>query len=290
MDAAAPEPTEPPTNGSSRTARRVGLALLALAALLSVYAVFVEPRWLDVTHHVARPAADDVAPTLTVVHLSDLHVTRFGEHERRVLALVDEVDPDLVVITGDCVTDGAFDADAVRRFHAALVAQRPRLGVFACPGNHEDWTGPPALEALRASGVEVLEDRVVRLEDGRLALHGLAGPRGAGVAGQPTDAVDVVLCHYPAVLPRVAAPGLELVLAGHTHGGQVRLPLVGALVLPFESGPYDAGWFSHGSTRLFVSRGVGTSILPVRFACRPEVAVHRIALSPDAGDAGPGAR
>jgi predicted MPP superfamily phosphohydrolase len=137
--------------------------------------------------------------------------------------------------------------------------------------------GPQALEAVRAAGVTVLDDRSASLEGGRLALHGLSRARPGQVA---TAGLDIVLCHYPAVLPLVAGPGVELVLAGHTHGGQVRLPFVGALALPFDSGGYDAGWFERGPTRLFVSRGVGTSILPIRFACRPEVAVHRLDLPP----------
>lgn len=260
-----------------------------MGALGASYAALIEPNWLEVTHHAVGAGG---GPALTIVHLTDLHVAQLGRRERRVLEVIDEARPDLVVITGDTVTDShrVEDLGVVREFLTALVARRPRLGVFACPGNHEDWTGPAALEALRAAGVEVLEDRVVRLEGGRLALHGLAGPRGVGVAARPTEAFDVVLCHYPAVLPRVAAPGLELVLAGHSHGGQVRVPFVGALALPDRVGPYVAGWYERDGTRLYVSRGVGMSLLPVRFACRPEIAVHRVVLAPHAGDARPGAR
>jgi predicted MPP superfamily phosphohydrolase len=265
---------------------RAAAVVLALGVLLAAWGFVVEPRWIELTEH--RVGAG--APAVTVMHLSDLHVTGAGGNERRVLALVDEVRPDLVVLTGDTVTDGRFDPAPVHDFLAALVAKRPPLGVYACPGNHEDWAGPGALAAHRAAGVVVLEDQVVTLLDGRLALHGLARWHGAAPAGAPTPAFDLVLCHYPAALPRVARPGLELVLAGHSHGGQVRLPFVGALIVPFETGPYDAGWFEHGATRLFVSRGVGTSILPVRFNCRPEVAVHRLDLAPQAGDAAPASR
>lgn len=270
-------PSEPPPRR-----RWPAVVVLVVLVALGVYAVVLEPRWLEVTEHGAG--------SLTLLHLSDLHVAADGARERAVLEVVDRVRPDVVVITGDTVTDGAFHPAPLGEVLGALVARRPRLGVFAVPGNHEDWVGPEAVEAIRAAGVEVLVDRTVALEGGRLVLHGLALGRGAGAVGAPTPAFDVVLCHYPAVLPRVARPGLELVLAGHTHGGQVRLPLVGALVLPFESGPYDAGWFEHGGTRLFVSRGVGTSLLPLRFLCRPEVAVHRLDLAPSAGDAPAGSR
>ncbi len=289
-----PTPTPTPTTPASR-ARRLGRATLHVSivgALCLSYAALIEPDWVEVTHHRVGPTdAPADAPALTIVHLTDLHVERLGRRERRVLEVLDEVRPDLVVITGDTVTDShrTDDLGPARELMAAIVARRPRLGVFACTGNHEDWTGPAANDAIRAAGVDVLEDRVVHLEGGRLALHGLSRPRGVGDAGRPTDAYDIVLCHYPAVLPRVAASGLELVLAGHTHGGQLRVPFVGPLTLPFDSDDYDAGWFTHGSgpgaTRLFVSRGVGMTFLPLRFACRPEVAVHRVALAADPGDA-----
>jgi uncharacterized protein len=260
---------------------RATAVVLALGVLLATWGFVIEPHWIELTEH--RVGAG--APVLTIMHLSDLHVTGAGGNERRVLELVDEVRPDLIVITGDSVTDGKLDPKPVLEFLTALVAKRPPLGVHACPGNHEDWAGPIGLDVHRQAGVEVLEDRTVTLLDGRLALHGIATPHPrAAAVGAPTAAYDVVLCHYPAVLPRVARPGLELVLAGHSHGGQVRVPFLGAPVLPFETGPYDAGWFEHGTTQLFVSRGVGMSILPVRFNCRPEVAVHRLDLAPDAGD------
>lgn len=278
--------TQPPDPEKRRRPPRAAAALLGIGVLLACWGLVVEPHWIELTEHRvgARP------PVLTIMHLSDLHVTGAGSNERRVLELADEVRPDLIVITGDTVTDGEFDPAPARAFLEALVARRPALGVYACPGNHEDWAGPGALAAQRAAGVIVLEDATVTLLDGRLALHGLAAGRGAGAVGAPTPAYDVVLCHYPAVLPRIARPGLELVLAGHSHGGQVRLPFVGALILPFETRPYDAGWFEHGATRLFVSRGVGTSLLPVRFGCRPEVAIHRLDLAPDAGDAAAASR
>ena len=152
--------------------------------------------------------------------------------------------------------------------------------MFACPGNHEDWAGPEAAACYERAGVPLLADRSVALLGGRLVLHGIAGPRPLPGARFDTPGYDVVLCHYPTVLPRIAGPGVELVLAGHTHGGQVCLPGGHALVLPFESGDFVAGWFEDRGTRLFVSRGVGTTALPVRAFCRPEVAVLRLDLVP----------
>jgi predicted MPP superfamily phosphohydrolase len=266
-------PAAPRPDGRARWRRgRVrAAALVALCAAAAADAFAVEPSWVEVTEH----RIGDGPTALTVVHLSDLHVTSVGRRERRVLEAVRQARPDLVVITGDCVTDGAFDPAPLTEVLRGLVALRPTLGVLGVPGNHEDWVGPAAVAAERAAGVDVLVDEDRVLLGGRLVVHGLAEPRSAALA---TPGYDLVLCHYPAVLERVAGPGVELVLAGHTHGGQVRLPFVGALVLPFASGGHDAGWFTCGPTRLFVSRGVGTSIVPARFCCRPEVAVLRLDL------------
>lgn len=275
----APEGEKKPRPFALRLARAAAV-VLAAGALLACWGFVVEPNWLELTEHEVGAGP----PVLTIMHLSDLHITGEGRNERRILEHVDEVRPDLIVITGDTIADPRFDAAPVRAFLEALVAKRPPLGVYACPGNHEDWAGPRGLAVHREAGVVVLEDQTVTLLDGRLVLHGLATQYPVGAVGAPTVAYDLVLCHYPTVLPRLARPGVELVLAGHSHGGQVRLPFVGSMIVPYETGPYDAGWFAHGSTRLFVSRGVGTSLLPVRFGCRPEVAVHRVDLAPDAGD------
>lgn len=181
-------------------------------------------------------------------------------------------------MTGDTVSSPCGEP-AARAATELLAGLEAPLGVFACPGNHEDWAGPVGDRVYDDAGVPLLHgpDRTRELLGGRLVLHGVRTARDELPSGRP-DATDVLLCHYPVVLERAAAAGMDLVLAGHSHGGQVRLPVWGALWLPFDTGPYEQGWFAEGETRMFVSRGVGTSMAPVRFLCRPEVALIELRL------------
>lgn len=267
-------------------------ALALLGAGLLGYALWIEPYWIEVSRHTLAPlgpapdttqgAAASVAPlgtTVSVLHLTDLHVVRFGGRERHVLELARQLAPDLIVVTGDVVSSpsSAESRAASLEMLRALVALAPPLGIYACEGNHEDWNGEPALELFQRAGLPVLsgQDSVSRL-GGRLVVHGVPGARAP--LPPTTAGLDLLLCHYPVVLPRAAAAGFELVLAGHTHGGQVQLPAVGPLWLPFDSGEYVEGWFQEGRTRMYVSRGVGTSMLPIRFLARPEVALIELRL------------
>jgi uncharacterized protein len=256
--------------------RRVVIALALVAAALAVDALLIGPRALVVsTHTVGAP----VAAPLTVVQLSDLHTTGFGSLERAVVDRVAEARPDVVVVTGDVVDSG--DLEPARALFTRLHAP---LGVFVVRGNWENWRPPPGEAAFYASvGATLLvnDGRLVRPDVWIAGVDDpLSGPAdfAAATAAAGAGALRIVLVHSPAAFDVSARDG-DLVLAGHTHGGQVRLPLVGALWTPPGSGRFVEGWYDgRGGARLFVSRGIGTSILPVRFLCAPEVA--RIVVVP----------
>lgn len=223
-----------------------------------------------------------LARPVEVLHLTDLHVRDQGPWLDSLCAVLRGVrPPDLLVLTGDVVTTG-WTEPAVRQLLAALPTAR--LGRFAVMGNWEHWAGatPERWGALLATAdVQLLVN--ARRDLGELVLVGtddhLAG------APAPADLVPaegppvLALTHSPANAPALAAPGVALVLSGHSHGGQVRLPLLGAGWVPMGTGPYVAGWYALGGTHLFVSRGLGWSIAPVRVGCPPELA--RIRLEPD---------
>lgn len=284
----SPAGPPPPARRATRGRCAVLAALVGVCPASALWSWLVEPYRLEVTHHtvVSAAAVVSAAPrAVRLVHLTDLHVRGDvhdeGSLEARTVAAVREARPDLVVITGDAVTGHGpeeLDAPRVTALLRALAELRPPLGTFAVRGNHELWAGEAADRCYADAGVPLLDDASVPLLDGRLVLHGLNDghppPRPLATPGH-----DVVLCHYPAVLPRVAWPGVELVLVGHSHGGQVVLPGGRPLWLPYECGGYVAGWYEHArGTRMYVSRGVGTSLLPIRFLCRPEVAVLTLEL------------
>lgn len=232
------------------------------------------------SHH-AFPLAG-LPTAVRLLHLTDVHLRGPAPWVTHLCETVAAVQTDLVLLTGDIVTRGWQEA-TVRTFLEAL-PDAP-LGRFAVMGNWEHWAdaAPTRWGRLLAEhGVTLLRDEAVAL--GPLQLGGtddllagvpdLARLRRSLSPGRPT----VVMTHSPAMFQSLAGRGVDLVLSGHSHGGQVRLPALGALWVPRGTGPYVAGWYRHRDSWLFVSRGVGWSIAPVRLDCAPELV--EIVLSP----------
>lgn len=254
-----------------------------MAALCAADALLVEPFWIEVTRHTVRAR---VRTPLRLAHLSDLHTAGLGPRERRLLALLEHERPEAIVITGDAVFDGALlgrgwrrdDLAAYEPVRALLGRMRAPLGVFLVHGNWENWRRLPGERDFYAgSGVRLLVNEAHALRPDAWLL-GLDDPwkgepdPAAARRDVPAGSFEVALFHSPALFD--VLPGdVELALAGHTHGGQVRPPFLPVFWLPAGAGGYLAGWYQRGASRLYVSRGVGMSTLPVRFRCRPELAL-----------------
>ena len=270
----------------------------ALLAAFAAYILVVEPGRLVVRRvDVPIPGLPQALDGLKVGQLSDLHrgptIPR-SRVERAVASLVAET-PDLVVLTGDLVS---YRADYATEYPEILAPLQPRLGCFACTGTHDHWTDPGTVTtALQAAAVTVLRNRhqlvtvggaqlcIIGVDDmgasGQSVHHGSpADDLPAALAGSPLSGVArLLLVHNPdfvmePVFAReTARRPIHLVLSGHTHGGQVRLPLIGALRLPSRYGKlFGGGLVQVAGTQIHVSRGVGASC-PVRFNCPPEVNV-----------------
>jgi len=256
---------------------------MAAAAVFALYALAVEPYWIEVTRH--RVVGRVFSP-VTIAHLSDLHTGGLGRRERKLLDLLAAERPDIVVVTGDLVEDAGFVAPGDGWIDEAVYAGpgevlsriRAPLGVWVSRGNWENWRRHPDEGSFyRAAGATLLVDegRAPRRD---LWVMGLDDPwtgqpdADAALDGAPEHAFRLAAFHAPVLLEAVAGR-VDLALAGHTHGGQVRPPLVPPFWLPHGSGGYVAGWYQQAGTRMYVSRGIGTSTLPVRFRCRPELAV-----------------
>lgn len=207
--------------------------------------------------------------------ITDIHRSTWVSHEdvtAAVSALMRER-PDLIVLGGDYVTYG--DRHFVEPSAEALAPLSAPHGVFGILGNHDDDRDMPA--ALARTGVEVLKDARTRLRIRQETLD-LVGvrfwtrrQRDIAPLMQGAAPATILLAHDPRRLTEAAALNVPLVLSGHTHGGQVVLPLVGAIAA--QKFPVAAGIGQRGSTTMFVSRGVGTVYVPVRVNCPPEVAV-----------------
>jgi uncharacterized protein len=272
-------------------------ALLGLAAA-AYRALWSEPRNVRLTRTTLElPAWPAELDGLRVAVISDLHTGAPHvpvEKVERVVARVNEQQPDLIALLGDYADPRVLGASPVRpeEVAGALAALEAPLGVVAVLGNH-DWLegGREMRAALRRAGVVVLENEATSAGRG-LWVAGVADARtrradiGAALAEVPADAAVLLLSHDPDVFPRVPAR-VALTLSGHTHGAQVDLPLVRERVTPSRFGAhYAGGVFEEDGRILFVSRGVGTSGLPVRFLAPPEVALLTLRSRQLSGTAG----
>ena len=249
------------------------ILILAVVALLAatIYAFWIEPYWIEVTHHtISAPLASPIK----IAHLTDLHTYGLGRRELKMLEVLKDEQPDLIAITGDSISVSSNYPglrDVLSQMHAPL-------GVWIVRGNHEDWYPiKDEQEFYKFAGTTLLLNSsrevcpgvwLVGFDD----LFGGKPDADKGFGGVPEPAYKIALFHSPTFIES-AAGRCDLALAGHTHGGQVRIPFVGPLWLPPFSGEFVAGWFEREGTRMYVSRGVGTSILDVRFLSRPEIAI-----------------
>ncbi|HMO64495.1 MAG TPA: metallophosphoesterase [Verrucomicrobiota bacterium] len=240
--------------------------LLVAPALMAGYGWTVGRSRLRVRHERLSDR-----PEARFVHLTDLHHKCDTALLRRVVTAIRRIAPEFVCFTGDLVEETAFLPETL----AALAA----LGcpVFGVPGNHDYWSGADFGRidaALRATGGRWLVDEQAEAPGARVLLSGHSATMPAQLR-PATGRINVALVHYPAEADRLAGV-FDLVLAGHSHGGQVRLPGVGALILPDRVGRYDLGRFQTPGGPLHVSAGVGTFHFNVRFGCPPEVVVMEV--------------
>jgi uncharacterized protein len=265
------------------------LAAFLLLGLPGVgaYAYFVEPTWLRVKRlAVPLPNLPLGLDGLRIVHLSDLHMgsevpTWFLRH---VMATVQRLAPDAIVLTGDFVHSRPEDADQLT---GVLQGLRAPHGVFAVLGNHDyavNYPGDPGITgveeviiaALERAGVTVLRNDEVEIADGRsrLQLYGIDELWSGRTQVSPLHATSsvfprIVLCHNPDVVQFLPERNRDLVLCGHTHGGQVRIPPFRPLLTMTSDRRYWGGLSARGNGWVFVSRGIGYT-WRMRFAARPE--------------------
>ena len=227
-----------------------------------------------------------------IAHVSDLHNAEMGKDNEKLLTMLRDADPDMIAITGDLIDSRNTDIEVALQFVRAAVKIAP---CYYVTGNHEARISKyDELEAgMEAAGVVVLEDEKTKisLEGGEITLIGVNDPSYQtdylfGDAESVMNAkleelhtengeFTILLSHRPELFETYVDHDLDLVLSGHAHGGQFRLPFVGGLVAPNQGffPEYDAGLYSMNHTNIIVSRGIGNSILPFRFNNRPEVII-----------------
>ena len=249
-------------------------------ALGGVYSLF-EPHWLSI-ERVKVPLAGlpNVPQGLSIAQISDLHVgpNVSAQDVARAVNTVLSLQPSLIAVTGDYVTLAAEHAQQcaveLSRLHAPL-------GVFAILGNHDHWTNALVVaQAVLDAGLTLLNNtgRLIETKGGAIWLAGVDdvweqhADLDAALTGAPEAALKILLAHEPDYADEVADDGrVSLQLSGHSHGGQIRLPIIGAPALPHLGQKYPYGLRRVGRMWLYTNRGIGVIAPPVRFNCRPEV-------------------
>ena len=238
-----------------------------------------EANSLSVEHvQITLPRLPKKLDGFRVLHLSDTHHSPFTglEHISRAVTIANQLKPDLVALTGDYVSHEAQYIAPVAKVLGELKAAH---GVYACLGNHDHWTDADAMTRhLDRNGVRVLINEGFRVEsaDAPFWLCGvddhMVGKTDlpAALKGAFPDEFTLLLAHNPVIFRRAARAGVDLTLSGHTHGGQVRVRDADQRLIRRRR---TAGLHRIKQSHIYITRGIGTVVLPVRFQCPPEISV-----------------
>ncbi|PFB31925.1 phosphoesterase [Bacillus cereus] len=230
-----------------------------------------------------------------ILQISDLHNKKFGDNQETLIQKVKSINPDIIAITGDLIDSKSYDAEVSLELIRELVMEYP---IYFVTGNHEKWSGKynDLEKELKKHHVTVLRNEHVTIHKGEQKINLLGIDDPAFVAGNrdegnvvkdeiliakfemKPDTYNVLLSHRPEFLGEYADEQIDLVLSGHAHGGQIRLPFIGGLVAPNQGvlPTYTAGLYEKQNTSMVVSRGLGNSIIPQRIFNRPELVVVQL--------------
>lgn len=271
-----------------KTRRRVfqfiksGLFILLLCTLL--YAYFIEPNWIEIKSlQLTLPHLSQEFDEYRIVQISDIHVNRWMTQARlnRIFRLVNQQNPDSIVITGDLVTHE--QQRFIPKLQATLGTLTAKDGKFGVLGNHDYGANPEAIaKTMAETGVMNLNNTFSILQRGTAKLY-IAGVDDVWVGrarldlvlqNLPKDGAVILLAHEPDFGDTSAATNrFDLQLSGHSHAGQIRLPFIKPPVLPSLGKKYYAGLYQLGGMKLYTNRGLGMTGFHVRFNCRPEITV-----------------
>ncbi len=229
-----------------------------------------------------------------IAQLSDIHIGPFMPEEqiRKYVEMTNAMKPDMIVLTGDFVT---FDAKTQYAVVDALAGLKAPFGIFGCLGNHDAWSNAEdsITDLFRQRGVRILrtETAAIRIQDQSFNLIGTdfqssrrfgSSPPVANLLGNivpliARDRVNILLSHNPDTFDRAAELGIDLSMAGHTHGGQASLEFISPEIAPSRLvTPYVAGWFRKPGGQLYVNRGIGTIGVPIRLGAPPEITIYQL--------------
>ena len=276
------------------TVRKKRIIVLAVVAIV-LLALIIWTAWGNAalelnTYTISSDRLPEAFDGYRIAHVSDLHNTEMGKDNEKLLTILREADPDIIAITGDVIDSRNTDIDMALQFTKAAMEIAP---CYYVTGNHEARVSEydELKEGMIELGVVVLEDGRIKLEQAgeTISLLGVNDPSfqtdylfGDSETVMQSKLQDIIneedtytilLSHRPELFEVYKESKVDLVLSGHAHGGQFRIPFVGGLVAPNQGlfPKYDAGLYTEENTNMILSKGIGNSILPFRFNNRPEV-------------------
>jgi predicted MPP superfamily phosphohydrolase len=277
---------------------RTGTAVLSAPFVAGVYGALYGRLNLEVaSRRIHLPHLPKEFSGFRIAQLSDIHIGPFMPEDeiRRFVQIANERKADLIVVTGDYVT---WDASTQQAVVEALSGLKAPFGILGCLGNHDAWTGvEDSITALfRSAGIRILRRENAAIVSGGSSLNVIGvdyeSRRPARVSGNQhvvsgflqgvdklmvTNTANILLCHNPDAFDRAAELGIDLMMAGHTHGGQVALEFISPEIAPSRIvTPYVSGWFQKEGSQLYVNRGIGTIGAPIRLGAPPEITVYEL--------------
>ncbi len=243
---------------------KIRITVYGTLLLIIGYAFLIEPKWIHIEYITLSSH-----PKYRLVHISDIHFHGDQSYLNEIVKKINNISPDFVCFTGDLVDERDKLTDALN------ILEKIRCPIFAVPGNHDYWSGV-SFEAINQSfrktdGFWIL-DKSKSFND--IEIIGLANESYKKI--NSTDSIStrrILLTHYPGIVKQIHHEKFDLILAGHSHGGQVRLPIWGALKVPYGVEEYDRGIYTTEVGTLYVNPGLGTYGIHLRLLCRPEITV-----------------
>jgi predicted MPP superfamily phosphohydrolase len=263
---------------------------MAGTTVVGTYPLFIERYLIGINYYtIPVPRLPRQFNGLRIVHLTDLHygpLTPLAFLDN-VIQKTNQLEKDIVVCTGDYVR-GDKAVQKIAGIWSVLAKLHAPEGVYTVLGNHDHWAGTEkTLAWLNKSGHHNLRHRAIPLSRGGETLWlGGAGDLWEDhvsldqvLKDVPPHACRLVLAHNPDTADTDYTSRIDLMISGHTHGGQIRLPVIGTLLLPVKNRAYTSGFIRSRKTNIFISRGIGWAVLPVRLNCFPEIAVLNLVRS-----------
>jgi len=243
---------------------------LFLGAPATVFADshWIEPNWLNVR----KISLTKEKPTHRFVHFTDLHHKGDKKYLESVVQEINKLSPDFVCMTGDIIEESSFLTEALQ------ILSGINSPIYGVPGNHDYWAHANFDEiatAFAKTGGAWLVDKQITTRDGKITLHG-AGKHSPKNLRPDSQTKNIMLIHYPEWVERLAPNKFDAILAGHSHGGQVRIPFYGPIIVPSCTGKYDWGLFQTAAGPFYVSCGIGWFVFNLRFCCRPEIVLFEV--------------